>query len=375
MYQIGIIYGTRPEAIKLAPIAARLKTEANYRVTLIATGQHDEMLHGILEIWELGPDINLHVKNHTDVELDLSGYTRVIKNYLKSNIFDLIIVQGDTTSATAACIAGYELGVPIAHVEAGLRSGDLFNPWPEEGNRRIIDSLCALHLAPTQVSYNHLVAEGHESTATITGNSIVDALNFAILVAESDSSVLAKLESELRFPITSSYVLFTQHRKEGFSGGQKSVFSAIKRIAESGQKIVFPVHLNPSVRNAAIAFFREVENVLLISPQSYLPFLLLMKNCKYLVSDSGGLQEEAPSFQKSIIITRKTTERPEVIDSGYGFLTGFDEELIVERALLLDETEKEIKENPFGDGSASEKTFLIIKEFLAKSNRLDLLEK
>ena len=365
MYQIAVIYGTRPEAIKLAPIVARLKSEAKYQVTLIATGQHDEMLQGILEIWRLAPDVNLNVKNQIDVELDLSGYTRVVKDFLKPNSFDLVIVQGDTTSATAACIAGYELGIPIAHVEAGLRSGDLFNPWPEEGNRRIIDSLCSLHLAPTQVSYNHLVAEGHGSTATITGNSIVDALNFAIRAAESDTSVLAKLESELGFPITSSYVLFTQHRKEGFSGGQKSVFSAIKRIAESGQKIVFPVHLNPSVRNAAFDFFGEIENVFLISPQSYLPFLLLVKNCKYLVSDSGGLQEEAPSFQKSIIITRKATERPEVIDSGFGFLTGFDEDLIVERALLLNETNKDQKVNPFGDGSASEKTFAVIQEFLA----------
>jgi UDP-N-acetylglucosamine 2-epimerase (non-hydrolysing) len=365
IFNVGFIYGTRPEAIKIAPIVRTLNGNPSFNVSMIETGQHVEMLEGILAIWNLSADVNLSVRDKLGVNADLGGYILQIKNYLKNKHYDLILVQGDTTSATAGCIAAYELGIPVAHIEAGLRSGDLMNPWPEEGNRRIIDSLSSIHLAPTAIAERFLIQEGHGRTTHLTGNTIVDALRFAAKVADSQPLIQIQLESELGFSLKEKYVLLTQHRREAFGVGQIQVFAAVKRLAEIGQRVVFPVHLNPKVKNLAVEYFEDVPNVILIKPQGYLHFLQLLKNCNYIISDSGGLQEEAPSFGKSIVITRKTTERPEVLESGFGQLVGFDEGLIFETSIKFSSGNRLPENNPFGDGSASEKIISAATMFLA----------
>ena len=280
---------------------------------------------------------------------------------------DLVVVQGDTASATAGALQAHALHIPIGHVEAGLRSRDLWNPWPEESNRRIIDSISTLHFAATKSAFNNLIGEGFSESISITGNTIVDALMQVMARLDWLPEVRINLESLLGFDLSSEYILFTQHRREGFGSGQEKVFEAILELARLGKKVVFPVHLNPAVQAKAQLLLSGVPGIFLIQPLPYLSFVELIKNCSLIISDSGGLQEEAPTFGKKIIITRKTTERPEILICGLGQLVGYDYQAILEKSIIsLEDNNGGLGsvDNPFGNGNAAEEITAIIGHFL-----------
>ncbi len=364
--RVCVIYGTRPEAIKLAPVIAQLKSSNKLDVTVICTGQHREMLVGILDLWDLHPDIDLHVTFDSGHASLIPELMQQLEPELQRIKPDLVVVQGDTATAAGGAIQGHALRIPIAHVEAGLRSGDLWNPWPEEANRRIVDAISSLHFAPTEGSAINLRSEGHTTSVSVTGNTVVDALQHVASKLDSQPDIRVALEKLLGFGLDQEFILFTQHRREGFGGGQDQVFEAMLQLANLGHKVVFPVHMNPAVKNKADTVLAGHENIFLIPAQQYLPFLELMRNCKLIVSDSGGLQEEAPTFRKNIVITRLTTERAEVIESGYGTLVGFDTEIIVTHALNVMKVKRTpATGNPFGDGNASSRIRDEIERFLS----------
>ena len=373
MKTIALVYGTRPEAIKLAPLIVSLKNTPGINAVVICTGQHKEMLEGILEIWGLTNDYLIDSNFN-------SSHSSAIPNLMVSleRIFlevspHIVIVQGDTATATAGALQAHALHIQVAHVEAGLRSGDLWNPWPEESNRRIIDSITSLHFAPTKSAAKNLEREGFSSTTIVTGNTVVDALLHASKVVDSHPEFQQQVESLLGFSLNEDFVLLTQHRREGFGDGQQQVFGAILELAKSGRKIVFPVHLNPTVRTKANEMLLNQSGVYLIPPQAYLPFLVLLRKCSLIISDSGGLQEEAPTFGKKILITRLTTERPEVLESGFGQLVGYDSEKIIRLAAGRGENSNHLNllSNPFGDGESSK----IITQSIVNTLEIDLGEK
>ena len=356
MKNVAIVYGTRPEAIKLAPLIVALKSSTDINTIVICTGQHKEMLEGILEIWEIENDYlidsNFTTSNSSAIPDLMLGLERVFKQVAP----DLVVVQGDTATATAAALQAHAQHIPVAHVEAGLRSGNLWNPWPEESNRRIVDAVATLHFAPTKSAAKNLEQEGFGATTTITGNTVVDALIHASEELNRRPEIQKDLESHLNFSLEEDFILFTQHRREGFGDGQTHVFNAILELARLGHRIVFPVHLNPLVRNKVNMMLLNQPGIFLIPPQSYLSFLALLKNCTLIISDSGGLQEEAPTFGKRILITRLTTERPEVIESGFGRLVGYDSEKIIQQATgeFGPLRKLDLVANPFGNGDSSE---------------------
>jgi UDP-N-acetylglucosamine 2-epimerase (non-hydrolysing) len=362
--KIAVVYGTRPEAIKLAPVIVELKKIDNLEVIVICTGQHKEMLVGIMELWNLVPDFSIEPNFVSEHSSALPALMLEIEKLLKEIQPDCVMVQGDTATATAGALQAHALHIPVAHVEAGLRSGDLWNPWPEEANRKIVDSISSMHFAPTQISLNNLIEEKHGQTSYLTGNTIVDALQHATTMLNGDPSIRAKLESILNFSLSNPYILFTQHRREGFGDGQNQVFEAIKDLSSLGHRIVFPVHMNPSVRSKVAEKLSTEDNVVLIDPQEYLPFIELVRNASLIISDSGGLQEEAPSFNKSILITRLRTERPEVVEAGFGHIVGYDSRIIVEKALNLINRAPVIFDNPFGDGLSASRIACRLHSYL-----------
>ena len=325
------------------------------------------MLEGILELWNLAPDITLDYDFESGRSSAIPGLMIMLEKEFRSNPPDFVIVQGDTATAAAAAIQAHALHIPVGHIEAGLRSNDLWNPWPEEANRKMIDAVSSLHFAPTKISLHNLVQEQHEKTSFLTGNTIVDALQHAKSILNNTPSIRSNLEALLNFSLQEPFILFTQHRREGFGGGQEQVFDAILRLSELGYKIVFPVHLNPSVRSKVAEKLGGVIGIYLIEPQGYLEFLELTRSSKLIISDSGGLQEEAPSFSKFILITRLRTERPEVVEAGFGHLVGFETETILSKALELLENDPSGAVNPFGDGFAALRIVKIVQDYLTNS--------
>ena len=366
MNTIAVVYGTRPEAIKLAPLIVSLKKTPGIKVVMICTGQHKEMLEGILEIWGLKNDYLIDSNFNSSHSSSIPDLMVSLEKVFLEVSPDLVVVQGDTATATAGAIQAHALHIQVAHVEAGLRSGDLWNPWPEESNRRIIDSITSLHFAPTKSAAKNLEQEGYGATTSITGNTVVDALIHASGVLDNHPEVVQKLETLLGFSLGEEFILFTQHRREGFGEGQTQVFGAILNLAKLGHKIVFPVHLNPLVRDKVNEMLLNQLGIHLIPPQAYLPFLALVRTCSLIISDSGGLQEEAPTFGKRILITRLTTERPEVLEAGYGQLVGYDKSLITELAsrASLEPPQKQLASSPFGNGDSAQLIQQAICKFL-----------
>jgi UDP-N-acetylglucosamine 2-epimerase len=361
--RIVVVYGTRPEAIKLAPVIVELKKLQDVELLVLCTGQHKEMLVGILDLWDLVPDFSIEPQFNLGHSSAIPSLMLGIEKVLRQVKPDFVIVQGDTATATAGALQAHALHIPVAHVEAGLRSGDLWNPWPEEANRRAIDAISSLHFAPTKSSAENLYAENFNSSVFITGNTIVDSLKHVAKKLEVDEENRRNLQSIIGFELSEPFILFTQHRREGFGRGQDEIFQAILELAKVGNKIVMPVHMNPLVRKKVEEKFIDVDNISLIEPQSYMPFMELLRASKLVISDSGGLQEEVPSFGKTILITRLTTERPEVIASGHGVLVGFDKELLLKetaKALHLEESSLS-RNNPFGDGQSSERIAQTLK--------------
>jgi UDP-N-acetylglucosamine 2-epimerase (non-hydrolysing) len=362
MKTVAVVYGTRPEAIKLAPVVVELRKIQSIRTILICSGQHKEMLEGIMDLWGLTPDITLKYDFNSGHTSAIPGIMIELEREFLKLVPDFVIVQGDTATAAAAALQAHALHIPVAHVEAGLRSGDLWNPWPEEANRKMIDAISSLHFAPTQLSADNLYTENFNDSVFVTGNTIVDSLNHVVKMLETNKEIRNDLEFLLGFQLEEPFILFTQHRREGFGHGQGQVFQAILELAHLGFRTVMPVHMNPQVREKAEEKFVGVPNISLIDPQRYLSFVELLRMSTLVISDSGGLQEEVPSLGKTILITRLTTERPEVLASGHGVLVGFDGHKIVDEALkaINASASSLFGSNPFGDGESSKKIAQIL---------------
>lgn len=358
------VFGTRPEAIKMAPIVRRLGEARGVSSLVCVTAQHRQMLDQVLDLFAIRPDSDL------DLMRAGQGLTYITAGVLErmGPVFaelrpDRVLVQGDTTTTLAAALAAFYAKIPVAHVEAGLRTGNVQSPWPEEMNRRLTTRLADLHFPPTEQSRRNLLSEDVDPrTIRVTGNTVIDALMDALAILDSDVGRAASVERVLP-PATAGkrLILVTGHRRENFDGGLERVATGLLRLADRGDvEIVYPVHLNPNVQEVAQTMLAAHPAVRLIAPLDYLPFVALMRRADLIITDSGGVQEEAPSLGKPVLVTRDTTERPEAVEAGTVALVGTDAGLLIDRAsrLLDDRTAYEamsFAHNPYGDGHAAER--------------------
>jgi UDP-N-acetylglucosamine 2-epimerase len=356
------VFGTRPEEIKLAPLVRELSAHPNFHCKLCVTGQHRELLAQVFDLFGLRPDWNLEIMR-PDQDLPyltgaaLSGVVGVLASWRP----DRVIVQGDTTTTFAGGLAAFYQRIPVAHVEAGLRTHNIYAPWPEEVNRRLVGQVADLHFAPTARARDNLVREGTDpGRIFVTVNTGIDALLWVSALLDDRTELRARAEKILdgRFAEGKRVILMTGHRRESFDGGLARICRAMARIAlREDVAIVFPVHPNPNVRRATEPLYRR-DNILLVDPVDYPELVFLLKRCHFVVTDSGGIQEEAPSFGKPVLVTRDTTERPEAMEHGLAKLVGTDEQRLVgEMQALLDDPQAYRRmsrvENPYGDGLAS----------------------
>jgi UDP-N-acetylglucosamine 2-epimerase len=356
------VFGTRPEAIKMAPVIQRLAATPNVTSVVCVTAQHRQMLDQVLSVFAIRPDRDLDVMRHGQ---GLTWVTTAVLDRMMAAYADLrpdrVLVQGDTTTTFAASLAGFYAQVPVAHVEAGLRTSDIHSPWPEEVNRRLTTVIADLHFAPTAVARQNLLREGIDpSRIVVTGNTVIDALFDAISILDNDPMQVAAIEATLpRLDPRKRLILITGHRRENFDGGLDRVARGLRRLAGRGDvEIIYPVHLNPNVREVAETVLGLHDAIHLIPPLDYLPFIHLMRRAHLVITDSGGVQEEAPSLGKPVLVTRETTERPEAVEAGTVKLVGTDTALLVAEAsrLLDDETayqQMSFAHNPYGDGRAA----------------------
>jgi UDP-N-acetylglucosamine 2-epimerase (non-hydrolysing) len=374
---VDVVIGTRPEAIKMAPVVAALKRNGRLNCRVIGTGQHREMFHQVAAELGFAVDIDLDAMQANQT---LAGLTarlmQKIDGWFEQRAPDIALVQGDTTTVLVASLACFYRRIPIGHVEAGLRTGSIRTPFPEELNRRLATQMVALHFAPTRLAQAALLREGvSDDVIEVTGNTVVDAL-FMELARQQDPCVRASIESSLSAAIAPDwarrpFVLITGHRRENFGAGFEQICEAIRTLAlRYGEyRFVYPVHLNPNVQQPVKRLLNEVDNVALIPPQGYRNFVALMSRCKLVLTDSGGVQEEAPSLGKPVLVMRDSTERPEGVEAGTARLVGADAKSIVESVSeLLDDSgaydAMANAVNPYGDGHASERIVGRIERFL-----------
>ncbi|MBK9519496.1 MAG: UDP-N-acetylglucosamine 2-epimerase (non-hydrolyzing) [Anaeromyxobacter sp.] len=359
--------GTRPEAIKMAPVVAALHAAPDLRCTVVATGQHREMFRQVADQFGFAVDADLEVMRPNQSLAQLTARLMDgIDGCLEQRHPDLALVQGDTTTVLVAALACFYRRIPIGHVEAGLRTGDIWSPFPEEVNRRLATPLVSLHFAPTESARTALLREGVcDEAITVTGNTVIDALLLEVELQRREAAVRAGIDADLgallgedwsRVP----YVLVTGHRRENFGGGIEQICQAIATLAGRfpGHRFVYPVHLNPNVSVHVNRLLGGLANVRLIPPQGYRPFVALLSRCRIVLTDSGGVQEEAPSLGKPVLVMRDTTERPEGVAAGTALLTGARAGAVVEAAtrLLTDAAAYEAMaaaRNPYGDGRAA----------------------
>ena len=370
------VIGTRPEAIKMAPLILALSNDPRFESKLCSTGQHKEMLYSVLDFFKITPDYELSVMKPGQALNDITAKIVVgLKQVLEEFTPDMILVHGDTCTTLSASLAAYYNQIPVAHVEAGLRTHDIYSPWPEEGNRKLTAGIASLHLAPTEQSKENLLKEGiTPSQITVTGNTVIDSL----LLVKDKIVQDANLKNELatQFPFLSNnkrVVLVTGHRRENFGEGFWNICESLKTIAQKHPNVnlVYPVHLNPNVNDLVRSELDGIDNIFLIPPLDYLPFVYLMGESHIILTDSGGIQEEAPSLGKPVLVMRDTTERPEAIIAGTVKLVGTDVDTIVSNVdrLLGDEAEFSRMSdaiNPYGDGLA---TGRIINSLLEMKSR------
>jgi UDP-N-acetylglucosamine 2-epimerase (non-hydrolysing) len=365
--RILVVFGTRPEAIKLFPLVHALR-RTNAHVRVCVTGQHREMLDQVLEIARITPehDLDLMLPNQSLDMLSARLLTELGK-VMDADQPDRVIVQGDTATAMIGALTAYYRKIPVGHVEAGLRSGNIYHPWPEEVNRKVVGAIADLHFAPTDTSRDALLAENVPAERIhVTGNTVIDALIETRARVDSDAALAATIA-----PIAARFagkriVAVTTHRRENFGEGLKSVAQAVRRIADRPDvAVIFPVHPNPNVRAPMTEVLGGIDNVAMIDPLDYPNFVRLLSLCHFVMTDSGGVQEEAPALAKPVLVMRETTERPEGVAAGTAKLVGNDEEVIVTEAsrLLDDKAAYETMaraHNPFGDGRSSERIARII---------------
>lgn len=362
--KILLCFGTRPEAIKMAPVIHELqRREIEYKICV--TGQHREMLDQVLDFFELTPDydLNLMKPNQSLNELS-SGIFQSLDKVLELEKPDLVLVHGDTTTSVLASMASFHRGVKIGHVEAGLRTNNIQSPFPEEMNRQITGRIASFHFAPTPEAKSNLLKENIKTEkVTVTGNTVVDALNWGKEKIKKVS--VEEISGMLELPVDSleRYVLVTGHRRENMGKGLQEICNALRGLSKH-VNIIFPVHLNPNVKNEVHKLLQEEENIYLIEPVTYPVMLWLIKNSEFIISDSGGIQEEAPSFGKKVLVTREHTERMEGIDSDFAVLVGSNSIRILKESLFLLNTPFVSKsENPYGNGMASRKIIDFLKYY------------
>ena len=378
LVKLLFVFGTRPEAIKMASLVKVMSKNSFFSVAVCVTAQHREMLDQVLDLFEITPDFDLDIMSSGQ---DLTTVTTKILNGTRDVLLkskpDLVVVHGDTTTAMAASLAACYQQIKVAHIEAGLRTGDVCSPWPEEFNRKIIADIASLHFAPTSGAENNLLAEGVGSESIfVTGNTVIDSLLAVVNKLESDDALKNEVSAKFSFLRDGSkLVLITGHRRESFGEGFRNICAAVRQLAESHKDIdfVYPVHLNPNVLGPVSSLLEGVDNVYLIEPQDYVPFVYLMDRSYLILTDSGGLQEEAPSLGKPVLVMRENTERLEAVESGVAKLVGVDVLKIVQETelLLVDAREYEkmsVISNPYGDGAAGKRIEGILMEHFSNES-------
>ena len=356
------IFGTRPEAIKLAPVVRAFEQRPDITHVTCVTGQHREMLDQVLDLFGLEPQYDLGVMRPRQHLSELAANVLLSHDeVLVRESPDWVVVQGDTTSAFAAGLAAFHRKIRVAHVEAGLRTGSIVSPWPEEANRRLLTTISNLHFAPTPRSADNLLAEHVDpSTVEVTGNTVIDALHQIVRQIDEDREFAERASADLpSFDSNKRLILVTSHRRENFGDGLRQICVAIRTLAQRDDvELIYPVHLNPAVRDVVHEMLGGVPNIHLVAPLSYLPFVGLLKRCHLVVTDSGGIQEEAPSLGKPVLVMRDTTERPEAIESGSARLVGpTASRILAEANRLLDDPAQYAAMvkggSPYGDGKAA----------------------
>ena len=385
MKKIMLVFGTRPEAIKMAPLVKEFqKHSETFQTIVCVTGQHREMLDQVLHLFDIKPDYDLNIMKQGQDLYDVTSRVLLgMRDVLKEVNPDIVLVHGDTTTSTASALAAFYQQIPVGHVEAGLRTHDIYSPWPEEMNRLITGRIATYHFSPTALSKQNLLDEGiNEESITVTGNTVIDALYMVVDKIKSDKQLGEELETLLResgYDVnrlngTRKLVLITGHRRENFGEGFISMCRAIKALTEKHLNVdfVYPMHLNPNVRKPIHEVFGEdlsdLDNMFFIEPLEYLSFVYLMEKSTIVLTDSGGIQEEAPGLGKPVLVMRDTTERPEALEAGTVKLVGTDYDKIVnEVSALLDDREYYDKMskavNPYGDGLACERIIRKVDDF------------
>ncbi|EPQ6906583.1 non-hydrolyzing UDP-N-acetylglucosamine 2-epimerase [Citrobacter freundii] len=376
MKKIMCIFGTRPEAIKMAPIIKSLENNNNFECKVCVTAQHREMLDQVLQTFDISADydLNLMRKDQTLASLSANILNELNKIFLASKP-DIVLVHGDTTTSMVATLAAYYNQISVGHVEAGLRTGDIYSPWPEEGNRKITGALANLHFAPTVASQNNLRKENiHCDKIYVTGNTVIDALIYTNNRIKNDHSLKKNMQAQFPFLANDhKMVLITGHRRENFGIGIENICYAIKKMADEFSDVLFvyPVHLNPNIQKPVNKILAGISNVFLIEPQNYLPFVYLMDRSYLILTDSGGIQEEAPSLGKPVLVMRDTTERPEAVEAGTVKLVGTLQKAIMDNVRLL-LTNHDVyhtmsyAHNPYGGGDAAARIVDALEKYYSK---------
>jgi UDP-N-acetylglucosamine 2-epimerase (non-hydrolysing) len=359
------VVGTRPEAIKMAPLIRALDSDDRFSSSLCVTAQHRQMLDQVLQLFELTPDFDLDImkpgQNLSDITGAILGGIGEVFTRLRP---DLVLVHGDTTTTFATTLAAYYHKIPVGHVEAGLRTGNLHSPWPEEANRKLTGALAAHHFAPTLTARQNLLREGvNPPSIHVTGNTVVDALLHVSDRIGRDAELESRMQEQFDFlDAEKKLILVTGHRRESFGDGFERICRALLKTVEDFPEVelLYPVHLNPNVREPVNRLLGGVDRIHLIEPVDYLPFVWLMNRANLILTDSGGIQEEAPSLGKPVLVMRETTERPEAVEAGTVKLVGTDIDLILKEitSLLRDADayrEMSVAHNPYGDGKACER--------------------
>jgi UDP-N-acetylglucosamine 2-epimerase (non-hydrolysing) len=373
--KVLLVFGTRPEAIKMAPLVKAFEEESSIESKVCVTAQHREMLDQVLEMFDIKPDYDLNIMKPGQDLFDVTSNVLLgLKDVLNDFKPDVVLVHGDTTTTSASSLAAFYNKIKVGHVEAGLRTGDLYSPWPEEANRQITGVLANYHFAPTTTSQNNLLKENKDpKNIIVTGNTVIDALFLALDKIEKNDELKTKIvesiNSQYEIKEDKKLILVTGHRRENFGDGFINICEALKTLAINNPDvdIVYPVHLNPNVQKPVKEILSDTKNVYLIDPLQYEQFIYMMNKSYFIITDSGGVQEEAPSLGKPVLVMRDTTERPEAVEAGTVKLVGTNKEIIIKEAQNLIDNQEEYNKmskahNPYGDGKACER----IVEFIRK---------
>ena len=383
--RVAVVAGTRPECVKMAPVYFELKKSSQFETVFLATAQHRQMLDQTLAVFEIEPEFDLDLMQPGQSLASLTGRViNAVSDWCQQEKPDVLLVQGDTTTVLASAIAAFYQQVDVGHVEAGLRTGNMRSPFPEEMNRRLTSPLARWHFCPTEISRQNLLHEGIAAeTLHVTGNTVVDALLWVRNRLTSRGIHAGSVSSRIGIPTSfqerflnnpdSKWILVTGHRRESFGGGFERICESIQKLTQRFPDlgVLYPVHLNPNVREPVNRMLGSNPSIALVEPAGYEDFVWLMDRCTFLLSDSGGVQEEAPSLGKPVLVMRETTERPEGVNAGTCRLVGTDPDKIMKESILLLEDEGEYRrrselQNPYGDGQTAQRIRLILEEHLSR---------